>query len=105
MEFNNFIETYKMIEEDLLDIRTITMGISLLDCIDSDPKRACQRIYDKMMKKSENFIETSQSVSKKYGVPIINNRISVTPISLIAGATNLDDYTMYAKYWFNKSRN
>jgi len=97
MEFNNFIETYKMIEEDLLDIRTITMGISLLDCIDSDPKRACQRIYDKMMKKSENFIETSQSVSKKYGVPIINNRISVTPISLIAGATNLDDYTMYAE--------
>ena len=97
MDFNNFIETYKMIEDELLDIRTITMGISLMDCIDSDPVKACQRVYDKIMAKSENFLKVSDEISKKYGVPIVNNRISVTPISLLGGATNLDDYTIYAE--------
>ncbi|SHH14671.1 hypothetical protein SAMN02745245_00645 [Anaerosphaera aminiphila DSM 21120] len=97
MENRKILETIRMLEQENLDIRTVTMGISLLDCIDSDPKIACNKIYDKMMKCSENLVHTTSEVSKKYGVPVINNRLSVTPISLIAGATNLDDYTCYAE--------
>ncbi|NLY20592.1 MAG: DUF711 family protein, partial [Tissierellia bacterium] len=97
MENRYIYETIKMLEEQHLDIRTITMGISLLDCIDSDPEIACKKIYKKMMRCSENLIETTSAVSHKYGVPIINNRLSVTPISLIGGATDLEDYTCFAE--------
>lgn len=97
MDKNNIIETIKMLDQEHLDIRTITMGISLLDCIDSDSKKAINKIYEKMMRETEGFLKTTSEVSKIYGVPIINNRISVTPISLIAAASELDDYTPYAE--------
>lgn len=97
MDNRKILETINMLEQENLDIRTVTMGISLLDCIDSDPKAACRKIYDKMMKCAENLVSTTSEVSTKYGVPIINNRLSVTPISLIAGATDLNDYTCYAE--------
>lgn len=97
MDKNNIIETIKMLEEENLDIRTLTMGISLLDCIDSDYKIACDKIYKKLIKESADFIKVSKEVSKIYGVPIINNRISVTPISLIAASTDLEDYTPFAQ--------
>lgn len=96
MDTGNILETIKMLDQENLDIRTITMGISLFDCIDRDYKVACRKIYDKLMRETEGFIETSKEVSKIYGVPIINNRISVTPIALIGGATDLDDYTPFA---------
>lgn len=97
MDRNNIIETIKMLDEENLDIRTLTMGISLLDCIDSDYKVACEKIYNKLIIESKDFIKVSKEVSKIYGVPIINNRISVTPISLIAASTDLDDYTPFAQ--------
>ena len=73
------------------------MGISLFDCRDKDYKKACDNIYNKLMRESKDFIKVSKEVSRIYGVPIINNRISVTPISLIAAATDLDDYTPFAE--------
>lgn len=90
-------ETVNMFMRHKLDVRCITMGISLLDCADSDPKRACDRIYDKIMKKAGNLVKTGQDIEKEYGVPIINKRISVTPISLVAGSSNAKSYVDYCK--------
>ena len=83
----DILETIKMIQEENLDIRTITMGISLLDCIDSDIDRACDKIYEKMMRKAENLVKTGEDIEKKYGIPIINKRISVTPIAIVSAAS------------------
>ena len=76
-------ETNKMIQEENLDIRTITMGINLLDCACEDMNRLCDKVYDKITRKAEKLVETGETISKKYGIPIVNKRISVTPISLI----------------------
>ncbi|MGL5416993.1 MAG: PFL family protein [Clostridium sp.] len=97
MNSNNIIETIKMIEEEKLDIRTITMGISLLDCIDSDGARARQRIYDKITKSAENLVKVGNEIENEFGIPIVNKRVSVTPISLIAGATSDTSYVEFAK--------
>ena len=97
MDKNNILDTIKMLDEENLDVRTLTMGISLFDCIDTDYKKACQKIYDKLIRESHGFIKASKEISNLYGVPIINNRIAVTPISLIGAATDLDDYTPFAK--------
>lgn len=94
---NEIIETIKMIRDEHLDIRTITMGISLLDCADSDPNAACRKIYDKITKYAENLVKTGEDISNRYGIPIINKRISVTPISLVAGASDTNDYVPFAK--------
>ncbi len=93
----DILETIKMIQEENLDIRTITMGISLLDCIDSDENRACDRIYEKMMRKAENLVKTGEDIEKQYGIPIINKRISVTPISIVAAATRSKNPVKFAK--------
>ena len=90
-------ETVNMFMRQKLDIRCITMGISLLDCADSDPKRACDKIYDKIMKKAGNLVKVGQDIEKEFGVPIINKRISVTPIALVAGASNATSYVDYCK--------
>ena len=94
---NEIMETIKMIRDEHLDIRTITMGISLLDCADSDPKEACRKIYDKITKYAENLVKTGEDISARYGIPIINKRISVTPISIVAGASDTTDYIPFAK--------
>ncbi len=94
---NEILETIKMIRDEHLDIRTITMGISLLDCADEDPKRACEKIYDKITKYAKNLVKTGEEISARYGIPIINKRISVTPISLVAAASKTDDYVPFAK--------
>ena len=83
---NDILETIKMIQEENLDIRTITMGISLLDCIDSDIDRACDKVYEKIMRAAENHVRTGEEIEKRYGIPIINKRISVTPIAMLAAA-------------------
>ena len=82
----DILETIKMIQEENLDIRTITMGISLLDCIDSDIDASCRKIYEKMMRVAENHVKTGEEIEKRYGIPIINKRLSVTPIAMLAAA-------------------
>lgn len=94
---NEIVETIQMIRDEHLDIRTITMGISLLDCASSDAKTACDKIYDKITRYAENLVATGESISSRYGIPIINKRISVTPISMVAGASDATDYVCFAK--------
>lgn len=101
----NVLETIKMIEEENLDVRTITMGISLLDCIDSDGKRARAKIYDKIMKSAEKLVPVGKQIESEFGIPIVNKRVSVTPISLIGGATDEDNYVEFAKTLDRAARN
>ena len=96
METAKILETIHMISDENLDVRTITMGISLLDCIDSDSSVACQKIYDKITSKAKDLVKVGQAIEAEYGIPIINKRISVTPISLIAAASHDKDYLKYA---------
>ena len=79
----DILETITMIQEENLDIRTITMGISLLDCCDSDIDVVCQRVYDKITTRAKHLVEVGEQIEKEYGIPIINKRISVTPIAMI----------------------
>jgi uncharacterized protein (UPF0210 family) len=83
---HDILETIRMIDNENLDVRTITMGISLLDCIDSDIEKACDKIYDKICRYAGNLVETGESISKDFGIPIIHKRVSVTPISMLAAA-------------------
>ena len=80
------LETIRMIQEECLDIRTITMGISLLDCIDADIDKACEKVYNKITQKAARLVEVGEEIEKEYGIPIINKRISVTPIAIISAA-------------------
>lgn len=91
------LETIKMIQEEHLDIRTITMGISLLDCANSDKNKSLNLIYDKITKSAENLVKVGEEIEKEYGIPIINKRISVTPISMVAAACQSEDYVDFAK--------
>ena len=91
------LETKKMLDEENLDVRTITMGISLLDCIDSDINKTCDNVYDKITRTAKDLVKTGEDIEKDYGIPIINKRISVTPISLIGGATDGKNYVPIAK--------
>jgi len=91
------IETLNMIEKENLDIRTITMGISLLDCASEDHKKSITKIYDKIMYLAKDLVKTGESISREMGIPIINKRISVTPISLVAGSSDATSYVPYAK--------
>ena len=93
---HDILETIKMIDNENLDVRTITMGISLLDCIDSDADRACDKIYDKICRYAQNLVKTGEDISKEYGIPIIHKRISVTPIAMVAGANPGADPVRFA---------
>lgn len=84
---NDILETIRMIEDENLDIRTITMGISLLDCCDGDIHRSCEKIYNKITRLAKDLVKTGEDISAEYGIPIINKRISVTPIAMIAAAS------------------
>ncbi len=91
------LETNKMINEENLDVRTITMGINLLDCADSDSDRLCTKIYDKITKSAENLVKTGEDISREYGIPVVNKRISVTPIALVASGHSQDTCIKIAK--------
>ena len=82
----DILETIRMIQDDCLDIRTITMGISLLDCIDSDIDKACEKVYEKITTKAKDLVKVGEQIEKELGIPIINKRISVTPIAIISAA-------------------
>ena len=90
LNMSDILETITMIQEENLDIRTITMGISLMDCADSDIKKSCQKIYDKITRYAKNLVKTGEDIEKKYSIPIVNKRISVTPIALLAGVSGGD---------------
>ena len=79
-------ETNKMIEHENLDVRTITLGISLLDCIDSDLDQLNQNIYNKITTVAKDLVSTGQDIEKEFGIPIVNKRISITPVSLVGGS-------------------
>ena len=93
------IETNDMIDKDLLDVRTITIGISLLDCIDTDLNKLCKNIYDKITNTAKDLVRVGDEISKDFGVPIVNKRISVTPIALVGGSacTTKEDFVQIAK--------
>lgn len=97
MNANNILETIKMIEEEKLDIRTITMGISLLDCIDSNGDKAREKIYNKVTTYAKDLVKVGNEISNEFGIPIVNKRVSVTPISIIAGATDESNYIKFAE--------
>ena len=90
------LETINMIREENLDIRTITMGISLWDCVSEDVDRFCDKIYDKITKRAEKLVVTGNDIEKMYGIPIVNKRVSVTPISLVGGAASPEGYLKVA---------
>ena len=86
ININEVIETNKMIDKENLDVRTITLGISLLDCIDSDLTKLCDNVYKKITTMAKDLVATGEEIGKEFGVPIVNKRISVTPIALVGGA-------------------
>ena len=92
METQQIKETIEMISEENLDIRTITMGISLLDCVTGNLQTTADHVYAKIMKKAAKLVAVADSISDEYGIPIVNKRISVTPVSLLAGADQMLDF-------------
>ena len=90
LNFNDILETITMIQDEHLDIRTITMGISLLDCADSDIDRSCRKVYEKVTTRAKDLVAVGESIEKKYGIPIVNKRISVTPIAMLVAASGGD---------------
>lgn len=96
LNLNDIMETVNMIEQENLDIRTVTMGISLLDCADSDINRSCDKVYDKITRLAGNLVKTGCDIESDYGIPIINKRISVTPIAMLVAASG-GDPVLYAK--------
>ena len=97
ISFEDVLETINMIKEENLDIRTITMGISLYDCAGDDIDTVCGRIYEKITTKAKDLVKVGCEIEKEYGIPIINKRVSVTPVSLIGGRYTKDDYVKIAK--------
>ncbi len=94
---NEILETIEMIDQQHLDIRTITMGISLRDCADTDISVCCRKIYDKITRLAENLVKTGTEIESEFGIPIVNKRISVTPVALIAESCAASDYAPIAK--------
>ena len=90
------LSTIEMIDQQHLDIRTITMGISLLSCCDPDAKKACDKVYDKITRYAEKLVKTGEDIEREFGIPIVNKRISVTPMALVAGASDAQDYVPFA---------
>ncbi|MDW7739085.1 MAG: PFL family protein [Bacillota bacterium] len=96
LTIEEILETIKMVQEENLDIRTITMGISLRDCSDADHKAAGRKIYDKITRLAGSLVQAGEEISREYGLPIVNKRISVTPIALVAEASSAENYMEYA---------
>lgn len=93
---SEILQTIEMIDQQHLDVRTVTMGINLLDCADRDISVCCQRVYDKICSKAEKLVETGCAIEREFGIPIVNKRVSVTPISLVAASCAAEDYTPLA---------
>ena len=96
IDLKEIFETQHMIDREHLDIRTITMGISLRDCADGDAKRATQKIYEKITRSAEKLVSVGEDIEREMGIPIVNKRISVTPMALVADASDTEDYVPFA---------
>ena len=94
---SEILQTIAMIDQQHLDIRTITMGISLLDCADTDIDRSCTKVYDKICRLAGDLVRTGEDIEAEFGIPIVNKRVSVTPISLVAAGTGAQSYVPYAR--------
>ena len=92
----DILETIAMIQDENLDIRTVTMGISLLDCIDSNIDVACERVFEKITRYAEQLVPVCEKIETKYGIPIINKRIAVTPIAMLLAACPTGDPVKFA---------
>ena len=97
LNLNDILETQDMIDKQHLDIRTITMGISLLDCCDPDITKCCEKIYNKITRCAKDLVKVGEDIEREFGIPIVNKRISVTPIALVAGSCEADSYVEIAK--------
>ncbi len=93
---SEILQTIEMIDQQHLDVRTVTMGISLLDCADSSMDQCCRKVYEKICRKADKLVETGCAIEREFGIPIVNKRISVSPISLVAAACREEDYTPLA---------
>ena len=93
---SEILQTIEMIDQQHLDVRTVTMGISLLDCADGSMDACCRKVYDKICRKAEKLVETGCAIEREFGIPIVNKRVSVSPISLVAAACREEDYTPLA---------
>ncbi len=96
LRLEDILETRDMIDKRHLDIRTITMGISLLDCADPDITVCARKIYDKITRRAEKLVSVGEDIEREFGIPIVNKRISVTPMALIGGSCQADDYVPLA---------
>ena len=85
-------KTNEMIREENLDVRTITMGINILDCADESTEKFCAKVYDKITKKAEHLVKTGDEIAVEFGVPVVNKRISVTPVAIAAAACKCENY-------------
>ena len=92
------LETIRMVQMDNLDIRTITMGISLRNCADPSLEAAAKKSYEKICRSAERLVAAGEEIEREYGIPIINKRVSVTPVALIAEASTSDDYVLFAEH-------
>lgn len=104
MQTDKILETIKMIDEECLDIRTITMGISLLDCCDPDIHVSCRKIEEKICRLAKDLVKTGEDISREYGIPVVNKRISVTPIALLVASSGGDpvEYALTLERCANK---
>ena len=96
LSLQNIFDTIAMVDKQHLDIRTITMGISLLDCADEDMDRCCDKIYDKICSRAEKLVQTGCDIESEFGIPIVNKRISVTPIAIAGAACKSEDFVPLA---------
>ncbi len=97
LDSKEILSTLDMIDRQHLDVRTITMGISLLDCCDADPVRACEKIYEKITRQAAGLVRVGEDIEREFGIPIVNKRISVTPMALVAGASRCESYVPFAQ--------
>ena len=97
LDIEEILETERMFDQNKLDVRTVTMGISLLNCVSDDEKKLCRNIYDTICSKAEKLTGVTHEISREYGVPIVNRRVSVTPISLVCGGLKSSNYVSIAE--------
>ena len=97
LNHSDIMSTVDMIDHQHLDIRTITMGISLLDCADPNPEACARKVHDKICRQAEHLVATGCQIERELGIPIVNKRISVTPIALVASACETEDFVPFAK--------
>ena len=94
---SEILQTVRMITEEKLDIRTITMGISLYECVHPDKKILYQNVYDRITTQARDLVKTGETLEREFGIPIVNKRISVTPMALVAEASETEDYVPFAR--------